>query len=178
MNSMDDEAAIVNSGPRVAEARHAAKALLRSSKIKDAPVMLNTVIKLVPSSYKLVVRGTKNPEYIPTGCDAFTYRDNSMTAIGYDARVAPVRQKFSVAHELGHLYMGHVHGGSSIDLDSTNNDEIEANKFAAQLIMPPEMLRKDIKSGIKEVKDLAKRYVVSEEALWWQITNSGLLKLL
>lgn len=174
----NDESTEVNSGPRVAEARHAAKALLRSSKINDAPVLLSIVVKLVPSSYKLVIRGTKNPDHIPKGCDAFTYRDDSMTVIGYDERVAPVRQKFSVAHELGHLYMGHMHGGSSIDLNSTNNDEIEANKFAAQLIMPPDMLRKDIKSGIKDIKDLAKRYVVSEEALWWQITNSGLLKLL
>jgi len=172
-----DEATEVSSGPRVAEARHAAKALLKSAKITDAPVVLNKVIKIVPRSYNLVIKGTKDPAHIPVGCDAFTYRDDTITVIGYDERVAPVRQKFSVAHELGHLYMGHMHGQSSIDLNSANNDEVEANKFAAQLIMPPEMLRKDIKSGIKDVKQLAKLYVVSEDAMWWQVTNSGLLKL-
>lgn len=173
----NDETAELNSAPRVAEARHAAKALLKSAKITDAPIVLNTVIKLVPKSYNLVIRGTKNPAHIPKNCDAFTYKDGTITAIGYDERVAPVRQKFSVAHELGHLYMGHMHSNSSIDINSASHDEIEANRFAAQLIMPPEMLRKDIKSGIKDVKLLAKRYVVSEEALWWQISNSGLLKL-
>ena len=173
----NDETAELNSGPRIAEARHAAKALLKSAKITGAPVVLNIVIKLVPKSYNLVIRGTKNPDHIPKGCDAFTYKDDTMTTIGYDERVAPVRQKFSVAHELGHLYMGHMHGSSSIDINSANHDEIEANRFAAQLIMPPDLLRKDIKSGMKDVKELAKHYVVSEEALWWQISNSGLLKL-
>jgi len=173
----NDELAELDNSPRIAEARHAAKALLKSAKITEAPVVLNAVIKLVPKSYNLVIRGTKNPDHIPKNCDAFTYRDGTLTAIGYDERVAPVRQKFSVAHELGHLYMGHMHGGSSIDINSASYDEIEANRFAAQLIMPPDMLKKDIKAGSKDVKLLAKRYVVSEEALWWQISNSGLLKL-
>jgi Zn-dependent peptidase ImmA (M78 family) len=173
---MDDQAiAAISSKAKLAEARHAAKTLLKTAGVKAGPVRLNDIIKHVPVSYHLVVRGTTQ---LPPGLDAFTYRDNEITIIGYHQSVAPVRQKFSVAHELGHLYMGHVHGQTSLDLDSPDNDEMEANQFAAHLVMPPLMLRADIKKGLKDMKLLAGQYGVSEEAMWWQLAKCGLVALL
>jgi len=157
------------------EARHAAKALLKLAKIKQAPVELRLVLPHVSPTFNLVVRGTKS---LPRGVDALLHREEGFSLIGYSELVAPVRQKFSVAHELGHLHMGHVHGRSSVDLDSADFDEIEANQFAAHLIMPISFLRSDIKAGMHDVDALARRYVVSPEAMWWQLSKSGLIKLL
>jgi len=57
--------------------------------------------------------------------------------------------------------------------DGTDIKEIEANRFAAELLMPEEKLRADIKkkSGIDlfgdedKLKELAERYQVSEQAM-------------
>jgi len=173
---MDEELQTISSKAKVAEARHAAKALLKAANIKSAPVKINELIKFLPKEFNLVIRGTKN--HLPNGLDAFTHKEPNLTIIGYNQNVALVRQKFSIAHELGHLYMGHLHGQSSIDLDTNDHDEIEANQFAAHLIMPTIMIKSDIKAGLKQVELLAKRYVVSEEAMWWQLSKSGLIKLL
>lgn len=166
----------IQSKARVAEARHAASALLKDAKIVKGPVTLRTVIESIPKRFNLIVRGTD--KYIPEGVDAFTHKEPGLTIIGFNTNVAVVRQKFSVAHEIGHLYMGHLHGKSSIDLDSTDFDEIEANQFAAHLIMPTTFLRRDIKQGSKSVFDLAMHYGVSEEAMWWQLSKSGLINRL
>lgn len=171
----DDQTLLVNKA-RIAEAHHQAQSLLKTAGIKSAPVRLNEIIKHVPAHHNLIVRGTK--EHLPTGVYAMTYRESGMTLIGYNENASVNRQKFSVAHELGHLYMGHLHGQSSIDLNSSDNDEIEANQFAASLIMPPSLIKQSIKSGVKDVEELAKLYEVSTEAMWWQFTKNGLLKLL
>ena len=115
---------------------------------------------------------------LPDGVYALTHKYGNDLLIAYNENVAINRQKFSVAHELGHLYMGHVHGGKAIDLDSKADGEIEANQFAAQLLMPTKFLRADIKSGVKDVPTLAGLYEVSEDALWWRLSETGLLKLL
>jgi Zn-dependent peptidase ImmA (M78 family) len=169
---MDEEQ---QSRGRIPESRHAAKALLKAASVTDGPVILNKLIAHVSPTFNLKVRGTKD---LPKGVDAILYRDESVSIIGYDENVARVRQKFSVAHELGHLHMGHVHGQSSIDLDSTDFDEVEANQFAANLLMPQTFLASDIKAGMRDVQALAKKYVVSEEAMWWQLSKTGLINKL
>lgn len=173
---MENEEALLVNKARAAEARHLAKALLKEAGITQAPVKLSEVIEYIPKSHNLIVKGTK--DYLPNGVYAITHREPGITVIGYNENASLTRQKFSVAHELGHLYMGHLHGQSSIDLNSVDNDEVEANQFAAHLIMPPLFIKASIKGGIKDVEVLARCYGVSSEAMWWQFTKNGLLKLL
>lgn len=60
--------------------------------------------------------------------------------VGINADHHPVRQRFTLAHELGHLHLGHqprvelardVFGGAS-----TDPQEVEANYFAAEFLAP------------------------------------------
>jgi Zn-dependent peptidase ImmA (M78 family) len=169
-----DEAEAIPSGPKLKEVRHAAAALLKSLKITEPPVNLNIIYQQTKKTVDLIIHGTDD---LSDRVDAVTKRSGDQVFIVYNKSKSVNRQRFSVAHELGHLQMGHVHGSSSIDLGSENFDEIEANHFAAHLLMPPDMLRKDIKDGNKDVKGLANRYQVSEEAMWWQIDKASLLKL-
>lgn len=163
--------------PKLAGARHTALSLLKECKITDAPVKLNEVFKQVRNSFDVSVLGATEAE-IGSKIDAITKREGGEIYILYNKSRHVHRQRFSFAHELGHLHLGHVHGGSSIDMNSGGLDEIEANQFAAQLLMPPSFLRNDIKAGLKDVATLAKKYDVSEEAMWWQVDKAGLLKLL
>lgn len=52
------------------------------------------------------------------------------------------RQRFSIAHEIGHAYM--QHGPISFDSDTIKNrphwQEVQANSFAAELLMPKVLL--------------------------------------
>jgi Zn-dependent peptidase ImmA (M78 family) len=108
---------------------------------------------------------------------------------------APTRQRFSVAHELGHLYLHQYrvpHADRTMKLRDAQSsqgsafEEIEANQFAAELLMPRDLLIKaldgqvieyepDNSSGAgsfkKLVKDLAKRFRVSEQAMMIRLSS-------
>lgn len=173
---MEDEAVLLRNKPKLAEARHAAKALLKACSITQAPVVLNDVVSQLKTEFVLTIRGTK--EHLPPEVFAITHTDNDGTIIGYNENATVTRQRFSVAHEFGHLKMGHTHGRSSIDLDSADNDEMEANAFAAELLMPQLMLAADIKRGNKNPEALAKKYQVSIDAMWWRLSKTGLINKL
>lgn len=171
-----DEETLLRNKPKLAEARHNAKALLEACGLQEAPIVLNQVVKRLQTEFVLTVRGTK--EHLPPEVFAITHTDDDGTIIGYNENATVTRQRFSVAHEIGHLKMGHTHGQSSIDLDSTDNDEMEANTFAAELLIPQAMLAKDIKNGIRDPEILAKRYQVSSDAMWWRLSKTGLMNKL
>ena len=88
------------------------------------------------------------------------------------------RQRFTIAHELGHLLLRHTKGYGVFNLDSKDVNEKEANIFAAELLIPSNMLKNDIRKRIKDPKVLARRYEVSIEAMWWQILNTGSVNLI
>ncbi|MFZ3009943.1 MAG: ImmA/IrrE family metallo-endopeptidase [Candidatus Microsaccharimonas sp.] len=100
--------------------------------------------------------------------------------IGVNKDQTPTRQRFSIAHELGHYLCGHEsysHDQIVIDpskkyLDPGFQMEQEADEFAAELLMPSYLLSRDMESeGPLFVERLAKKYDVSEQALWIQILN-------
>ena len=105
-------------------------------------------------------------------------------AIGVNKNHAPVRRRFSVAHELGHFLSGHedypekgegeklrVEGQSEM-ANQHEDVEREANAFAAELLMPEGMLKAAIaREGRLDASALAKIFDVSEQALWIQLVN-------
>lgn len=82
----------------------------------------------------------------------------------------PRRQRFTIAHEIGHKIR---HGGLSDKFEdttffrSTESDhrEVEANKFAAELLMPKAAFEKYIKTVSREVEDIADHFQVSSMAV-------------
>lgn len=105
--------------------------------------------------------------------------------IGVNELHPPVRQRFSVAHELGHLVFDRDEAlfvdfeGAAItaDLQERQNSKAErnANQFAADLLMPKSLLQKDVSKYGLDVTFLAKRYQVSQQALWFRLLNLGLV---
>ena len=58
-------------------------------------------------------------------------------------------------------------------LDSLHNLEIEANKFAAELLMPLSMLKEAVKKN-RTISSLAFAFWVSKEAMIWRIKETSL----
>jgi Zn-dependent peptidase ImmA (M78 family) len=77
-------------------------------------------------------------------------RDDGSPVIGVNSHHPPVRQRFTVAHELGHYLLGdedslHIDRElrlrSNLSSQGVDSDEIEANLFAAELLMPGFLLK-------------------------------------
>ena len=81
---------------------------------------------------------------------------------------APVRQRFTLAHELGHLMLHETGVAYRDDTFSGGWREAQANQFAAALLVPQRMLRTRY-PGRASV--LAKTFDVSEPAMKVQISN-------
>lgn len=84
-----------------------------------------------------------------------------------DASDANTRQRFTMAHEIGHL-MCHPLGQIFRDTRKSmmfSSVEAEANAFAADLLMPKHLLLPDYRALDGQVWLLAHRYDVSEHAM-------------
>ena len=105
-----------------------------------------------------------------------------------DESGSPFRKRFSIAHELGHHFL-HLHSdGEMVDHNAdlfrvseyATNDitlerrrEIEANQFAAALLMPEQLVMK-VWPDYLSVSEMARLFQVSEEAMGYRIASLGL----
>lgn len=94
----------------------------------------------------------------------------------------PNHQRFTLAHELGHIELNHeerqfTEYAAHVGQDSDKPWEVEANAFAAGFLMPGKLLRKALKEGYKP-DQMVKLFKVSEYALWISIKTHRLLNKL
>lgn len=165
---MDDQA----NKPRVNVARDKAKKLLVDVGIIKPPVFMVAIVDQLKKNYDLSIY----PWNFSNNIDGIQTMEGRVVAIGYNQEQHPHRQRFTIAHEIGHLLLGHTQkGGLGFDLESKKPEEIEANKFAAELLMPMEMLKFDVEKNNLNVKEIATKYNVSEIAVWWRLSESGLI---
>lgn len=102
--------------------------------------------------------------------------------IAVDASEPEERQRFSAAHELGHVLLAH-HDTFHVDLDRSDGippeynwrHERAANEFGASLLMPAPNLRNDIQQMVNaDPVTLARRYRVSVQAMSIRMSTLGL----
>jgi hypothetical protein len=79
---------------------------------------------------------------------------------------AIVRQRFTVAHELGHSELCHAVPDDKL--------EVEANAFAAELLLPRDELRKAVKEKLT-FQQIAARFNASRPATLYALASAGLL---
>lgn len=108
------------------------------------------------------------------------YIGGVVPTIKYDYSDSSNRQRFTVAHELGHHVMGHgpAFRDTSRSFFSTVHDpkEVSANRFAAELLMPIRVVRRLVlDEGRTDIAELAQRFEVSEAAMRYRLKNIGLL---
>ncbi|BFM05760.1 ImmA/IrrE family metallo-endopeptidase [Halioxenophilus aromaticivorans] len=106
-------------------------------------------------------------------CSGMAYLDRGVKYIKYSASESPLRQRFTVAHELGHHLLGHVKKGmkfrdtpNEFRASVSSREEREANVFAAELLMPSELVMSAyLNSSIRDVEKLASAFGVSKVAM-------------
>jgi Zn-dependent peptidase ImmA (M78 family) len=129
----------------------------------------------------------------------FLYQDKNQAIIGVNTHHHPVRQTFTIAHELGHfvlhdeqrlhlekLHVDHefrVKLRNDVSSKGTDLEEREANFFAASLLMPRHFLEADLANveffdllDDEFLRDLAAKYGVSTQALVNRLKNLGYIQ--
>lgn len=163
-----------------------AQRLLRKFQISGPPVPVDSIaavedIQIVRSS------GDWNES-------GFLLRQHGTTIIGVNSRNSPRRQRFTIAHELGHycLHKGKplivdqsvmVNKRNDVSSQATSQEEIEANQFAAALLMPDPWVKRasqaQFATGVSSrdhlVTALAREFDVSVDAMGWRLINLGIL---
>ncbi len=102
------------------------------------------------------------------------------------------RQRFTAAHELGHfvlhakeedeLFVDKTFQRGAVSSTGTDYREIEANRFAAEILMPEKVINEKIEeeigdSGLTDldIYQLAMEFQVSEQAMTLRLVNLGLI---
>lgn len=113
-------------------------------------------------------------------------RRDDTAIIGTNSTQSTQRQRFTIAHELGHFLLhegvtNHVDRTYRVNFRSaessqaTNVEEIEANYFAASLLMPKHMLdhlcAEEALDDDDKVYGLAKQFQVSRHAMSLRLVN-------
>lgn len=114
-------------------------------------------------------------------------RDGNRAIIGVNSSHAPVRQRFTIAHEIGHLMM---HEGTPVFVDrlirvdrrdgTAGGRERDANAFAAELLMPRRFIAERVGEIVQTqseiapellVDQLASEFAVSSIAMGYRLAN-------
>lgn len=152
-----------------------ARDVLKALRIKEPPVDLPAVIKHLSGVRNITIELL--PYSLPDKVSGAHARKGQRHIITYNRNHHPRRQRFTIAHELGHLLLEHLDVQSNEeDLPSRNPEETAANAFAAELLAPLAFLRKDFQKGVRDVKVLASKYQVSEEMMWWRIMDARMYR--
>ncbi len=144
-------------------------------------VDLDILRQMLPTTpYGKDVREIKAPMVLDVdSCEGMLVRNPKDVAewgIFYNGKASPERQRFTIAHELGHLIL---HRGQQQSfncdkesvysgIDTIRTIEREADDFASNLLMPGDLLRDWISNqriDLRVLSAIAKRFQVSFEAL-------------
>jgi Zn-dependent peptidase ImmA (M78 family) len=168
--------------PRYSLAKRKAQELLREGRVTAAPVPVERLATVANAEIKY--------EPFAGAMSGMVYRrDEGGAIIGVNSMHPTTRKRFTIAHELGHLIL---HGDelhiderfpfafrdevSSLAVDPA---EIEANQFAAELLMPEAWLIAEIRGQHLDIESedvieaLAKKFGVSVQSMMHRLSNLG-----
>ena len=156
-----------------------AKQTLQKVGISAIPVPIERVASRLGIKIKLEDLGEE--------CSGVLVRKRERAVIGVNWRHHSNRQRFSIAHEIGHfvLHSGetYIDKGYSIHFralesgSGTKKEEMEANAFAAALLMPTTMVREAFAQQPFDLTEddalemLAERFKVSTQAMTYRLMD-------
>ncbi len=160
----------------------AARELVTRFGLTDIPVDPEEV------AHKLDADVIRQP--FPHELSGMLLRRDGRFVIGLNAGHEPARQRFALAHVVGHLQM---HRGRDLLLDTaaryshgsmpsmpTDREEAEANRFAAALLAPDTTVRRaaveaDFRTGAQLVDLLAPRFGLTAAAMGYRLISLGVI---
>jgi len=162
-----------------------AQKLLTRLDIKSAPIPVEKIAKALDAQVRFAPFDDE--------LSGMIYVKNGVPIIGVNSLHHPNRQRFTIAHELGHLELHRAMITNSVHVDKnfpalmrdsksangTEQIEIAANQFAAELLMPHTLIEQALAGKQFDIDDdgpieeLAKKFRVSKQALEYRIRNRG-----
>ncbi|MTG99410.1 ImmA/IrrE family metallo-endopeptidase [Myroides sp. BIT-d1] len=104
--------------------------------------------------------------------------DNGIWQMKINSKHHKNRQRFTIAHELGHYFL-HKEKNTSFE-DTTffrgaksNPIEYAANEFASAVLMPEDLIQELISNGVRELSELAGEFGVSASAMKYRLEKLG-----
>lgn len=172
------------------QAEDRARQLLRDLDILGPPVPVDDIARRLGA--------TISREPFRGGISGMLYRTVDTAIVGVNSAEPETRQRFTIAHEIGHFLL---HEGRPLIVDrhvrvdrrdasssmGTKREEVEANAFAAELLMPEEMIRHQFEALAKDhaslpaerlVNRLARQFEVSGQAMEIRLGSLGFLSQL
>jgi len=155
------------------------------SSVEDLPVPIEKIAKSLGAKLRL------SP--FDDELSGFVYIKDGVPIIGVNSLHHPNRQRFTIAHEVAHLQLHRDYITSEVHVDKTFSEnvlkrdgtsaggterlEIEANQFAAALLMPSSILEEMLDESPIDIEDedsleeWARQFGVSKAALQYRIRN-------
>ncbi|EFL9618700.1 ImmA/IrrE family metallo-endopeptidase [Citrobacter freundii] len=130
------------------------------------------------------VKALEDSDFNNEGLSGLAVIKNGEPRIYFDSNEHPNRQRFTIAHELGHHVLGHTKDGE-YHRDRARDyytgaplfSERQANQFAAALLMPKNAILHYVERvGIESTLELAKIFNVSEAAMRWRLKEIGVFE--
>lgn len=151
--------------------------------VKEVPVPVEKIAKWYGAQVKF------SP--LDEELSGMVYIKSDTPIIGVNSLHHPNRQRFTIAHELGHLILHRRQLINQVHVDkkfpvlmrdasaSTGVElmEIQANNFAASLLMPADLVARELCKqrfdidDDKPIEQLAKKFRVSKQALEYRIRD-------
>jgi Zn-dependent peptidase ImmA (M78 family) len=101
--------------------------------------------------------------------------------ITFNANHPKVRQRFTVAHEIAHAVLHPEMIGDGITDDAMwrsglpQTAEYQANRMAADILMPEHLVREKTKNGLWTPATLARQFEVSNQSMTIRLESLGLI---
>lgn len=162
---------------------HKVRAILKDNKVTVPPIPIERIAKALGAQLRF------SP--LDDELSGMIYVKEGIPIIGVNALHHPNRQRFTIAHECGHFVFHKPHITKEVHVDKTfqmlmrnsvsaagvDEIEIEANLFAAELLMPESLLAEALGNEAFDIDDedavtsLAKKFKVSPSAMRFRLGN-------
>jgi len=168
-------------------ARREAEKLLKKYQIDSAPINVEDLARREECT--LVLFDGQD------GVSGMLKRTGDKTIIAVNSSHPETRKRFTIAHEIGHLIchqdrnifvdqskrVNFRNGRSSLAIDQ---EEMEANAFAATLLMPKALIKQEANALLSEgaitqvdelIENLAGTFQVSSQSMEYRLKNLGII---
>jgi Zn-dependent peptidase ImmA (M78 family) len=167
------------------EAEGNADELLEELEIRSAPIPVEQIAETLGAKVSF--------EPFSGNVSGMLHQDGGRITIGVNSNQTPRRQRFTIAHEIGHLRMHketmiidkvvRIDYRDETSSQAVDNKEIQANSFAAELLMPRSLLVEEVNKWAAShssvdyeqlADDLSEVFLVSQTAMNYRLTNLGI----
>lgn len=160
--------------------------LLNDHHVSKPPIPIERIAR----SLGLLIRF----EPLDSDLSGFLYRDGDQGVVGVNSSHPKTRKRFTIAHEIGHFLLHQaekfhvdrqvfVRFRDNLSSQGIDEEEMEANLFAAEILMPRSSIHEDVQKLTsidilhdERIESMARNYGVSLQALMVRLTGLGYIE--